>query len=123
MPAGHTHQHVLLASAARTTAQTPEGPTNGDGSYLDMIIDVTAGTAGFSITPTIQGLDPASGKWYTLLAGAAIGATGTTVLRVGPALTAAANTVAAFILPKTWRLSMAVADTKSVTYSVGANVN
>ncbi len=111
-------QGTLLPSAARTAAIVTRDMLNEDSQYLDVIVDVTAWTAG-SITPTIQGQDPASGKWYTLLAGAALVAVGTTVLRIGPGLTAAANLVANVALPRTWRVSVAVGGAQSITYSIG----
>jgi hypothetical protein len=109
---------VILPSAARTTLQTPAARLNEDAQYLDVIVDITVWSAG-SITPTIQGYDEASGKWYTLLASAALAAVATTVLRIGPGLTAAANLVANVALPRVWRVSVAVAGAQSITYSIG----
>lgn len=112
---------TLLASAARTVATNSSDQTNYNGRGLDVVIDITAWTAG-SITVTIQGKDALSGKYYTILASAALAAVGTTVLRVHPGLTAAANTVANYALPRTWRVSVAVGTADSITYSIGASV-
>jgi hypothetical protein len=109
---------TLLPSAARTAAIQTAAMLNEDSQYLDVIVDITAWTAG-SITLTLQGQDPASGTWYTLLASAALAAVATTVLRIGPGLTAAANLVANVALPRTWRVSVAVGGAQSITYSIG----
>lgn len=111
---------TLLASAARTATNSTASQVNGDSQAVHVVVDVTAGTSGFSVTPKIEAKDAASGVWYTLLEGLAITATGTTVLRVGPGLTASANATAADYLPQLWRVTMTHADTKSITYTVGA---
>ena len=113
---------VMLASAARTTATTSELITNSDYRGCHIIIDVTVEVDTATITPTIQGYDSVSGKYYTLLVGSAITAVGTTVLRIYPGLTASANVIANDILPNKFRVSMAVADTDSMTYSVSASL-
>ena len=113
---------VILASAARTAAVNSDDQTNLGARGLHLVIDVTLDPAAASITPTIQGKDEVSGEYYTLLAGVAIAAVGTTILKIYPGLTAAANLVASDILPRTWRLSMAAADGDSITYSIGATL-
>lgn len=121
----------VAPSAARTTAQTfpVPSPSNGYPAFknaawrgIKVVIDVTAGTSGFSITPTISGYDKTSGKTWTLLAGAAITGASTVILTVYPALTAVTNVTANDVLPESFEVSMAVADAKSVTYSIGAHL-
>lgn len=110
----------LLASAARTAATVSSADqTNPQWHSVQVIINVSAYTSG-SYTPTIQGKDPVSGNYYTLLTGAALSGTGTTVLSVGPGVTAATNTAAGLYLPRTWRITFAGAATPSMTFSVGA---
>jgi hypothetical protein len=86
------------------------------------VIDCTSITSTPSVVFTIEGKDPASGKYHTILVSAAIVATGTTVLRVHPDLTAAANTVAKDMVPAVWRIKAVAADTDSITYSVGVSL-
>lgn len=86
-----------------------------------MVIDVTAVSDTPSVVFTIQGKDFASGKYYTLLASAAIIATGTTVMTIYPDATAATNVTVNDILPVDWRVIATHADTDSITYSVGVN--
>jgi hypothetical protein len=78
-----------------------------------------------TLTVTVQGQDPASLTWYSVLAGTAIASTGRTVLKVHPGITGSAGASAADILPVVWRLSCLVAGTStspSATFSVGANL-
>lgn len=89
------------------------------GKYLDLVIDITVPNGG-TLTVTIVGIDPASGKVYTILASAGLVAGATTVLRVGPALTAAANLVANDFIPLLWGVQVVVA-TASMTFSLGAS--
>ena len=113
---------TLLASAARTATTASSDLTNYNGTGVHVVIDVTAASATPSVVCTIQGKDALSSQYYTILASAAITGTGTTVLRVFPAATAAANTVANDIIPRTWRLNCVHADGDSITYSIGASV-
>ena len=113
---------TVLESAARTATVASRDQVNWHGKGLHLVIDVTAVTATPSVVFTIQGKDVTSGKYYTILASAAITGTGTTVLRVHPALTAAANLVANDILPLHWRVNAVHGDADSITYSVAASV-
>jgi len=116
-------QHVgVFRSAARTATHSSPDISNYSGTGMVAVIDATAITATPSVVFTIEGKDPTSGKYYTILASAAIVATGTTVLRVHPDLTAATNTVAKDMLPAVWRVKTAVSDTDTLTYSVGASM-
>lgn len=110
---------TVLASAARTSAPTPVLLTNENGRALYIILDVTAVTATPSITVTIAGIDVVSGKAYTLLAGAAVTATGTVFYKVGPALPNTANVSANEYVPPTVRISVSHLDSDSITYSIG----
>lgn len=113
---------TLLPSLARTATTTSDDTSNLYARGLHLVIDVTAITSTPSITVTIQGKDFSSGKYYTLLASAAITATGTTVLRVFPGATASANVAANDILPTNWRVSVAHGNSNSITYSVAASL-
>ena len=112
----------VYASAARTA--TPDTQELEVAGYrgLHLIIDCTAASDTPSVVFTIQGVDRVSAKVYTILASAAITGTGTTILRVGPGLTASANVVANDVLPPVIRILATHADTDSLTYSVGASL-
>jgi len=110
------HQ-LIFASAARTATTSATLPVESTGGLF--FIDVTALTAGASLVFTIAGVSPTgSASVYTILASAAITATGLTVLRVHPQLTAAANTIAKDVLPAALKVTCTAADNKSVTYEM-----
>ena len=116
------HQNIVMASAARTaTPDTEELEVPKGARYAHVVIDCTASAATPSVVFTVSGVDRASGKVYTLLASAAITGTGTTVLRIGPGLTAAANLVANDVLPPVIRFTATHGDADSITYSLGAS--
>lgn len=113
---------TVLASAARTATIDSADQSNTKGKGLHVVIDVTAIVTAPSITVKIQGKDALSGKYYDILVSAAISTVSTTILKVYPALTAAANSIANDILPKSWRVRVEHANADSITYSVGASV-
>lgn len=115
-----TGDKVIYESAARTAdPEMKDQRIRGRG--LVVTIDVTAVSATPSVVFTIQGKDPASGKYRDILVSAAITATGTTVLRVYPGLTAAANTVASDVVDAVYRIRAVHGDADSITYTVGAS--
>lgn len=113
-------ERIILESAPRTATVDSADQRDPNAEAVHIIINVTAVTATPSITPRIQGKDPASGGYYDILVGTAVTAAGMTVLKVGPGLAAAANAAAADILPDIWRVRIEHADADSITYSVGA---
>ena len=112
----------IYGSAARTASPTASTLLNKFNRGVQVIIDVTAVAATPSVVFAVEGKDGVSGEWYALLTSAAITSTGTTVLRVEPGATEAANTVAAAGVPRVWRVTATHADADSITYSVGANL-
>lgn len=113
---------TAYASAARTATPTAASVPAGRYNFLRVVIDVTAITATPSVVVTIDGLDPVSGKYWNLLTSAAITATGTTVLTVGPGLPVTANVSANQVLPDTLRITMTHGDADSITYTVAAHL-
>lgn len=118
---------AAVPSAARTTAGNGADMVNGDlaaTGCVQAVIDVTvvSGTTP-QLTVFIEGLDPTSGKYFTLLASAVLTATGTTVLHVGPGLPVAANVSANAIVTRNWRVRWTITGTTpSFTFSVGASL-
>lgn len=112
----------ILSSEARVASVNSVDLKSKSFNGLHLIIDVTAVDATPSVVPTIQGKDAVSGKYYTLLTGAAITTTGTTILKVFPGATVASNVSANDHLPAEFRISLAHADADSITYSVSANL-
>lgn len=103
---------AITALAAASAGANGSDLTNTGARGVHLIIDITAlaGTTP-TLTVTIQGKDAVSGKYYDILASSALNATGTTVLRVYPGLTAAANLTANDVLPRDWRVKTAIAGT------------
>jgi hypothetical protein len=117
------HQNLtLLSSAVRAATVTGADRVNPTGTGVIVVIDVTAVPGVDTVTVFIEGKDPASGKYYTILQSAAIVAVSTVVLRVYPGLTAAANLVVSDVLPRTWRVRVVHSAGSNFTYSLGACV-
>lgn len=113
---------TLIASSSITATVTSASVTNQPPlPYGHIIVNVSAFTSG-SITPTIEAYNVASSAWYTILTGAAISATGTTVLKVGPAITPATNVAVSDFLPASWRVKLTAAGSTILTASVGYNL-
>jgi len=116
-------ERTLYASAARTA--TPTAVTVRTGRYrgIKLFINVSALAATPSVVPKIEMVDSLSGAVSAaLLTGAAITATGVTVLTVYPGVTVAANVSAADVLPDAIRVTMTHGDADSITYSVAAHL-
>lgn len=112
---------ALITAAAVTTTQTGADQTNVNGRGVKVVLDMTAVGTG-SVTLTIQGKDAASGKYYTLLAGAAVTTNSTNVYEIYPGIAAAANAAASATLPRTWRVLVTANNANATTYTVGASV-
>lgn len=110
---------TLLTSAARTTTQNGADTTNYNHRGLHVILDMTESASSPSVTLTVQGKDEISGKYYTILAGAAVTTTTTNIYKVYPGITAAANASASDILPRSFRIIVTANNANTGTYSVG----
>jgi hypothetical protein len=92
------------------------------GIKLYINISAVSGT-GPTLTVTIQGKDPVSGQYFTVLVSVALATTGETVLTVYPGLAATANVGANDVLPATWRVQALVAGTTpTVTATIAASL-
>jgi len=110
---------TALASAARTATVSSADITNLGGRGIHVVLDVTVDPASASIVLTIEGKDPASDNYYTILTSAAVTSVSTNIYRVHPDLTPAANLIVNDFIPKTFRITVTHADADSMTYSVG----
>lgn len=110
---------ALAIPAGATTTQTGPDLVNDKGARgVTVVVDSTVIGTG-SITLTIQGKDKASGKYYTLLASAAITTNTTGVYTVFPGATVTANVSANACLPEVWRLLVTANNANAATYTVG----
>lgn len=111
---------TILASAARTATVAVSGINTGDAPAAYFVLDVTVdGAASAGITWKVDYLDETSGKYVNLLTGASVADVGTTVYKISPALTAAANSIAQEHVPQTLKVTVTHADANAMTYSVG----
>ena len=118
---GGAVQDLVLSAAGLGTVNTADLyniPCKG----VVVVINITAITGTTpTLTVTVQGKAPAGNVYYTILASAALAATGQTVLRVYPGLTAAANLTASDVIPRTWRISYTIGGTTpAVTATIDA---
>lgn len=106
-------------STNQENAPFPHQPARG--IVLGVNITAISGTSP-TLTVTLQGYDSASGQYYTLLASAALNATGFTALTIFPGATAVANTTANMGLPAIWNIKAVIGGTSpSVTATIGAS--
>lgn len=116
----------VFKSAARTATATSDDLDNRYARGVMVTFDVTALTAGASLTPSIEFKDVTSGKYEALLtATTPVAAIGTHTYVIYPCVGTAAGDITELVgysLPKIWRVKVTHADDKSVTYSVGANL-
>lgn len=116
---------IDLGVLATLTAASAGGNTadqlNEQGKGIVVISALTGTTP--TLTVTIQGKYPVSGTYYTLLASAALNATGFTRLTVYPGLPATANVSANDLLCDTWRVLWAIGGTTpTVTATIAAQI-
>jgi hypothetical protein len=112
----------LITLTAQGSGTTVNGPlsVNPWGRGVTVGINTTVDTAG-SYVVNIQGLDVASGQFYTIASSAAIAAAAFATLTVYPGITAVANVSINAPLPRTWRVQ-AVVTTGPITATIGASV-
>lgn len=113
---------ALITGTAATATVTGTDQTNYNARGVVVVYDCTAVTAAGSFTVSIQGKDAASGKYYTILTGAARSTTGTDVLTIYPGVTVAANTAVSTVLPRVWRVVATYNSGTDQTFTVGASV-
>lgn len=115
---------ILAVLAAASISDFTNDIIDSRAKGLQLVIDITAITGTTpTLVVTIQGKDPASGKYFTILASASLNATGTTVLTVYPGSATTANVSSAMPLPRTWRVSWTITGTTpAVTATIGASL-
>jgi hypothetical protein len=112
---------LVLSAHAAGTVTTPDliNCTTRGGIFVVDLTTVTTAT----VTVTIQGKDVASGKYYTLLAGAGLTGAGTTVMVVYPGAAVTTNLSANGPVPKTFRISVVIVGASAaVTGTIGASI-
>lgn len=114
---GNVDNITLLASGVVTANGVSSDQTNlGARGIKLFIVTGSFGASESTMTVTIQGKDPVSGVYYTILTSASLVASkdpssaAGNLLTVYPGMTAVANQVASDVLPKSWRVSYSAAN-------------
>ena len=95
---------LALSLSAQGASVNGNDMENTSCSGAIIVADLTA-ISGGNATFTLEGKDPHSGKYYTILAGAATTITSTVIMRVNPNIAASANLIAQDMMPRTWRVN------------------
>ncbi len=112
---------AVFANIARTATSNSLDQRNPLQRGAIVTVDMTAVPGIDTVTFAIEGKDPISGKYYTILTGAAIVGISTVIMRVYPALVAIANLTVNDVLPDTWRVVATHSAGTSFEYSVAAS--
>lgn len=106
------------ASAVRAATFTGDDNKKVSGNHgCIAILDVTVVPGVDTVQLTIEGKDPVSGKYYTILTAAARSTTGTDVLSVQPGGPVTANIAANASLPDVYRVRVIHSAGTNFTYS------
>ena len=106
------------ASAARTANFTGDANAKQpDATGVLVLMNITAVPGVDTVTLNIQGQDPVSGTWYTIVSSAAAVATGLVKLMVGR-VASAANVAVNELLPDRYRVTVTHSAATSFTYSI-----
>lgn len=119
----HAMSVLVQKLTAATASANGANQVNPGARGVEIVIDITA-IAGTTPTETVtvEGFDPISGTYWTILASTALNAVATTILRIYPGLTAAANLVANDVLPPMWRVRSTIGGTTpTVTATISAH--
>jgi hypothetical protein len=114
---------LTLTAQGAASNQPIADQVNANGRGVKVVIDITVAGGTPTLTVTIQGKDPVSGKYYTILTSAALAAVATTVLTVYPGAPVSANVSANDALPRDWRIIWTVGGTTpAVTATIAASI-
>lgn len=122
-PVYNTQALINSTGTHLSTVSITQGNSHSRG--VRVVVDVTAlPVAGASLVVTIEGYDPVTATYSTLLASAAITTVSTVVLKLFPAATAAANLTANDCLPASWRVKVVNGGTggSTATVKIGASL-
>lgn len=108
-----------FASAVRSATLVGDDNKKVSGNHgLVAILNVTAVPGVDTVQLVIEGKDPVSGVYYTILSSTARVAAGTDVLRVLPGIAVTANQTASDVLPDTYRARVVHSAGTNFTYSL-----
>ena len=119
---------TALPSAARTALANSSDIVNYNGKYLAIFLDITVDDATADLTLSVEWKDPVTGDYEPIwTAAAAASAVGEFIYQLGPGLLAGTpgdyDDAENVVIPRTFRIHVAVGDADSCTYSVGYSLN
>ena len=109
--------NILLNGVGQTVSQNTFDLTNPNSRGMKLFVNMVAVGTG-SVTVTIQGKDPVSGNYYTILASAAITVNGFTTYTVYPGAPITANVSVNDVLPRVWRVLATANNANPANYTV-----
>lgn len=112
---------ALLDLAARTATISTPDQISKTFRGVKLIANVTVIAGGENLVFTIQGKDPISGKYYSILSTPEITSAGLVVLTVHPGLITVANVAFNNVIPDTWRAVVTHSAGGSHTYQLSAS--
>lgn len=115
-----TTQVDVLVAQTRAATTTSADFVNYGSKGIHLVVDVTVVPGVDTVTPKLQGM--INNVYYDLLVGSAIVATGTTVLKLYPGISATANVSSSDVLPGSWRVVMTHSAATTFNYTVSANL-
>lgn len=103
---------TLVNLAAASVGVNSIDLVNGVNRGVTLFVNISAlGGTSPTLTVTIEGKDPVSGQYYTVLESAALAAVGFSTLTVYPGVAVTANETASATLPQVWRVTTAIGGT------------
>ena len=111
---------TAFASSARTATESSTAIISTHGG-CNVVIDMTAVTATGDVTFKLEGHDPLSGAYYTIIESLSVVTVSTVVLSVFGGITEVANSKVSDGLPQNIRVTATHANAVAMTYSVGLN--
>jgi hypothetical protein len=105
---GNIDNYVLLASGVITSNGTSLDQINYNARGIKIFITTGSfGATESTMTVTLQGKDPVTNTYYTIITSASLSASAFSVLSVYPGITTSSNVAVSDVLPRTFRVSYA----------------
>lgn len=112
---------LALNVAGSTVTQTSPEFRNEYGCGAEIYFNMTAVGTG-NVTLTVQGKDPTSLVFYTVLSGAAVATNGFIKYQIFPGAATTANVSVNDLMPFIWRIVVTANNANPTTYSAGVTL-
>lgn len=111
-------ESVLVVSGAYTATASAEFGLGPEYTVVEAVAVATAKAATPSVVFAIQGYNPATDAWETLIAGTALTDAGTSAIQVNPNTPSVANVSAQRVVRRRMRVLATHDDADALTYSI-----